>query len=330
MKSRHLLLAIIGILLFTSCSQKAPNVFSGNALGTYYRITYIGNDDPALPAQVDSIFNTVCSVFSIFDSTSTVSKVNRNEAVGTQAVFTQLVRQSAGVSHQTSGAFDITVGPLVNLWGFGNEKEHAVTQREVDSVLKFVGYEKIFINEKEEVCKADPRIQLNFNAIAKGYAVDNIALFLKEKGYDNFLVDVGGEVRANGAKPGGKHWNVGIQIPTETRDGVIESDYIFELDGKSVATSGNYRNYKEVNGMRIQHITDPRTGQSRASNLLSATVIADDCATADAYATAFMVTGIEEAKSILKNHPEMSAHFIYFENGAYRFVQTENFPKQAK
>ncbi len=330
MKSRHRLLAIIGILLFTSCSQKTPNIFTGNALGTYYRITYVGNDDPTLPSQVDSIFQNVCDIFSIFDSTSIVSRFNRNEAVGAQAVFTHLAKLSTQVSHQTGGAFDITVGPLVNLWGFGNETEHAVTQQEIDSVLQFVGYEKVFINEKGEVNKKDPRIQLNFNAIAKGYAVDKIAIFLQGKGYSDFLVDVGGEVRASGTKPGGKRWNVGIQIPTETRDGVIESDYIFELEGKSVATSGNYRNYKEINGMRIQHITDPRTGTSRTSNLLSATVIANDCATADAYATAFMVTGIEEAKNILKKHPEMSAHFIYFENGAYHFVQTDNFPKPAK
>ena len=159
-------------------------------------------------------------------------------------------------------------------------------------------------------------------------SLDDVADFLVRSGYDDCLVDIGGEVRCEGTKPGRKAWRVGIQIPTETRDGLEEADYIFEMTGRAVATSGNYRNYKEIYGQRYCHITDPRSGDSRSSNLLSVTVIADQCAVADAYATAFMVMGLDEAMKFLESHPELAAHFIYYENGGYQYKQSGNFPKQ--
>lgn len=296
--------------------------------GTYFAVTYIGEENPDLPKQVDSILQNINKLYSIFDCTSLVSKLNRNEPVVPSPAFAAMVRDALDISKNTDGAFDITVGPLVNLWGFGNEKENTVSQEAIDSVRQFVGYAKILVADDGSVTKDDKRIKLDFNAIAKGKAVDDVADFLVGSGYANCLVNIGGEVRCEGTKPGRKAWRVGIQIPTETRDGLEEADYIFEMTGRAVATSGNYRNYKEIDGQRYCHITDPRSGDSRSSNLLSVTVIADQCAVADAYATAFMVMGLDETMKFLESHPELAAHFVYYEDGGYHYKQSGNFPKQ--
>ena len=315
-------------LLFFSCKKNEVHQFGGAVFGTYFAVTYIGEENPELPRQVDSILQNINKLYSIFDSTSLVSKLNRNEPVVATAAFAAMVRNALVISKNTSGAFDITVGPLVNLQGFGNEKEFFVSQEAIDSVRQFVGYSKIHVADNGRITKDDNRIKLDFNAIAKGKAVDEVTEFLVGRGYADCLVDIGGEVRCEGTKPGGKAWRVGIQIPTETRDGLKEADYIFEMTGRAVATSGNYRNYKEIDDQRYCHIIDPRSGDSRSSNLLSVTVIADQCAVADAYATAFMVMGVDEAMKFLKSHPELAAHFIYYENGGYQYKQSGNFPKQ--
>ncbi|MBO7629979.1 MAG: FAD:protein FMN transferase [Bacteroidales bacterium] len=315
-------------LLFFSCKKNEVHQFGGEVFGTYFSISYIGEENPGLSKQVDSILQDINKLYSIFDSTSLVSKLNRNEPVVPTSAFAAMVRDALEISRNTGGAFHITVGPLVNLWGFGNEKGDTVTQDAIDSVRQFVGYTKIHVGDDGTITKDDERIKLDFNAIAKGKAVDDVAEFLVGSGYVNCLVNIGGEVRCEGTKPGGKAWRVGIQIPTETRDGLEEADYIFEMTGRAVATSGNYRKYKEIDGQRYNHITDPRSGDSRSSNLLSVTVIADKCAIADAYATAFMVMGVKEAMEFLRSRPELAAHFVYYENGAYTYVQSDNFPKQ--
>lgn len=325
---RTLYLLIFLSAILTSCNQTKVQRFAGEALGTYYAITYVGSPNDGLQHQVDSILAKVSAEFSIFDSASIVSRINRNEDVELPKDFSALTNKALEISRNTGGAFDITVGPLVNLWGFGKEEPTEVTQQVLDSVREFVGYQKITVGEDGRIVKSDNRIELNFNAIAKGEAVDRVARFLVEAGYKNCLVDIGGEVRCEGKKVGNQKWVVGVQIPTETKEGMIESDYPFELSGKSVATSGNYRNYKEVDGLRYNHITDPRSGECRSTNLMSVSVIADECAVADAYATAFMVMGIQESLEFLKSHKEISAHFIYYEKGRYQYIQTPNFPKK--
>lgn len=325
MKKLLPLLLIAAYCLF-SCKNGDIQSFSGSALGTFYTITYVGEEDDRLPNQIDSIFKEINHLYSIFDSTSVVSQINRGDSCNYPPEFIELIAQSLSISEQTGGAFDITVGPLVNLWGFGKDKQSHADSASIDSVRQFVGYEKMSTNENGLV-KQDSRIQLNFNAIAKGKAVDEITFFLIKKGYENCVVNVGGEVRNEGRKPNGNLWNVGIQIPTETKDGLIEANYIFNMPGKSVATSGNYRNYKELNGQRYNHIVDPRNGSCKSSNLLSVSVIANDCATADAFATAFMVMGIENSMVFLEKHTELAAHFIYFKDGQYKYAQTANFPK---
>ncbi len=320
-----LLVCCLGLLL-CACQQKSVQKIGGEAFGTYYVVSYVGENDENLPHQVDSILKEINQLYSIFDTTSLISRLNRNESVESTSDFVKLLQQSLQISAETDGAFDVTVGPLVTLWGFGNKQGVSVTPSAIDSVRQFVGYKKVSIGENGQIVKMDSRIQFDFNAIAKGKAVDEVAQFLLKKGYQNVLVDIGGEVRAEGKKNRGKMWRVGIQIPTETSEGTIETDYVFEMSGKSVATSGNYRNYTEVDGERFMHITDPRTGNCHVSNLLSVTVIADECAVADAYATAFMVMGMDAAMQFLTNHPELAAHFVYFEKGEYHYRQTENFP----
>lgn len=319
-------LVLACIILFSSCKKNELHQYAGEVFGTYFSITYIGEENPDLPRQADSIFQNINKLYSIFDTASLVSKLNRNEPVAPSADFAAMVEKALSVSKETAGAFDITVGPLVNLWGFGNEKSDTVSQSAIDSVRKFVGYAKMRL-DSGRIIKEDNRIKLDFNAIAKGKAVDEVAEFLVRNGYQNCLVDIGGEVRAEGTKLGGKPWRVGIQVPTETKDGVAETNYVFDMTGQSVATSGNYRNYREINGERYNHIADPRTGVCRSSNLLSVTVIASDCATADAYATAFMVMGMDEAMAFLSKHTELAAHFIYYEDGGYKYKQSGNFPK---
>lgn len=323
---------LIALLLLASCGRKQVHNFSGIAIGTYFSVTYVGKEDLSLPEAADSIIESINREFSIFDSTSTVSQLNANTTTALPDDIIHLICLSNHISEETGGAFDITIGPLVNAMGFGksNDFDTLSYQQQMDSLRHFVGYQKISI-ANGELQKADSRIQLDFNAVAKGYAVDKIAQMMKEKGYKNFLVDIGGEVLAQGQKYKGQEWHVGVQIPTETPNGLIEANYIFKLPMENglncVATSGNYRNYKEINGKRYSHIINPITGNSENSSLLSVSVIAKDCATADAFATAFMVLGIEKSMTILQNHNELAAHFIYYENGNFQYKQTPNFPK---
>ena len=190
--------------------------------------------------------------------------------------------------------------------------------------MNFVGFSKVQ-NNNHSLIKSDPRVQLNFNAIAKGYAVDCVAQFISDQGYSNCIVDIGGEVVALGTKLG-QQWKVGIQTPTVEANGAIEAQYIFPMKNRAVATSGNYRNYIEKDGCRYSHIINPKTGQPEHSSLLSVSVIADDCVTADGYATAFMVLGIEKTLDLVEKNPNIAVYFIYDHNGKYEVKKSPNFP----
>ena len=308
-------------LWLVSCRQQPEQHIEGTAFGTLYHITYMGGRSDLLPRQVDSVLKEVDRSFSIFDTASVISRVNRNEEACPDGDFLTVLRAALEISEQTGGAFDCTCQPLVELWGFGRgNKKTVVPQEQVDSVKQFVGYRLVSI-EDGRVVKADPRVQLNFNAIAKGFAADRVARFLKEQGYADCIVEIGGEVVARGAK-NGRPWRVGVQVPTDTPDGPAESSESFDLQDRAVATSGNYRNYFERDGARYTHILDPVTGRPEQTGLLSVSVIAPDCLTADAYATAFMVLGMEASRRILDNHPELEAWFISDDQGRYRIVKT--------
>lgn len=305
--------------LFFSCSEMQIQRFEGTAFGTYYAVTYKGNANADLQVGVDSIINEINNTFSVFNNQSIISKVNKNEDVVLNNDFITVFQKAYQIGDETGGALEMTIGPLVNLWGFGNQKvqSHNIDSAMIDSVRQYVGYTKVNI-ENRKIVKKDSRIELNFNALAKGYAVDKVADFMVDKGYDNVLVDIGGEIVAKGKKYPDQEWNIGLQTPTKTRDGEMRSEQSFHLSDRAVATSGNYRNYFEENGERFTHIINPQTGYPEKSNLLSVTVIAPDCISADAYATAFMVMGKEKTKHFLQNHPEISVFFVTGDNGKFK------------
>ena len=303
------------LLLICSCDRRKRAVkhFEGQAFGTTYSITCVANPDDKRPvphAQIDSLLADLSHTFSIFDTTSIIYRWNKGEDAELNEDFLYVLRLSKTVSATTDGAFDCTVQPLVQLWGFGKDGvRHTVGEDTLATVREFVGFQLVDL-QGDSILRKDPRVQLNFNAVAKGYAVDRVADWLVENGYADCLVEIGGEVAARGTK-NGKPWKVGIQVPTQTADEARESFESLPLpDHRAVATSGNYRNYFEEGGVRYTHILDPRTGQPERTNLLSVTVVAPDCATADAYATAFMVLGHEKSEQIVKQHPELEAWFI--------------------
>ncbi len=315
-----------GIFFLIACTPERKNYFCGMGLGSPYAITYIGKENKQLQHKIDSIIKDFSKTLSIFDTNSLLTKVNANKSVELNKDFIDIFITSQRISKMTMGAFDPTVAPLVNSWGFGREQKRELTQYEIDSLKQFVGYDKVSL-KKGILFKNDPRIQLNFNAIAEGYIVDKIIDFMIKQGYPNCLIYVGGEVRSNGNKLG-EDWQIGIQLPTSTANGSEEIDYIFYLKDKAVSTSGNYRKYQVENGQRFSHIINPKTGRSEKSNLLSVTVVADKCLDADALATAFMVMGLNDALVLLKIHPEYAAYFIFHENGKIKHKKTSNFPEE--
>ena len=282
-----------------------------------YAITYIDRSngilDTQLHQQVDSLLAELSHTFSIFDTNSLIYRWNKGENVELNDDFLTVLRLSKTVSTATDGTFDCTVQPLVQLWGFGKDGvRHTVGDDTLAVVREFVGFQLVDL-QGDSILRKDPRVQLNFNAVAKGYAVDKVADWIAEHYGEDVLVEIGGEVAARGTK-NGKPWKVGIQVPTKTADGAKESFESIPLpDHRAVATSGNYRNYFEEDGVRYTHILDPRTGRPERTNLLSVTVLAPDCATADAYATAFMVLGYDRSAQIVKQHSELEAWFIVAE-----------------
>ncbi len=323
-------LLLFFIYLLFSCQKVELSTLQGNSMGTYYTIIYVGEENLSLKKSIDSLLDDVSLQISIFDTTSLISKINRGENLLLSPEFITIFNKAQEISSKTGGAFDATVAPLVTLWGFGSEKMNAITPHALDSIRQFIGFEKVRI-ENQYLIKDDPRIALNFNAIAKGYGVDKVSEFLFSKGYVNHVVEIGGEVKVQGKK-GKNPWQIGIQIPTDKRDGAIESNYTFTLYNRAVATSGNYRNYYEMDTIRYSHIINPHTGMAEYSDVLSVTVIADDCMSADAYATAFMVMGVEPSISFLKNEKELAAYFVYRnrKNKKIETFATDNFPDAVK
>lgn len=312
-KMRKIAVFVLAAFCACACSDKEVRKLEGQAFGTTYSIaiaTGTGDKRPLPHAQIDSLLADLSHTFSIFDTTSLIYRWNKGEEVEPNENFMHVLRLSKTVSAATDGAFDCTVQPLVQLWGFGKDGvQHTVGDDTLAAVREFVSFQLVDL-QGDSIVRKDPRVQLNFNAVAKGYAVDRVADWLVEHGYHDCLVEIGGEVAARGSKSG-KPWKVGIQVPTQTSDGARESFESIPLpDRRAVATSGNYRNYFEEDGVRYTHILDPRTGRPERTNLLSVTVLATDCATADAYATAFMVLGYERSAQIVKRHPELEAWFI--------------------
>lgn len=330
-------ITILFTIIIFSCNpsvQNSPQVSKqyyfaeGFAQGTTYHITYQYPAGYDLQPQFDSILGVFNLSLSIYEPKSVISRINRNDAtVIPDSFFTECFRRSMEVSEMTGGAFDITVAPLVNAWGFGYAKQSSVSDALIDSLRNRVGYRKVKL-ENNKLVKEDPRIMLDCNAIAQGYAVDVISRYLELRGSNNYLVEIGGEVRAKGVSKTGEFWRIGIDKPIDNSDETDrELQAIVHLENRALATSGNYRKFYEKNGVKYSHTIDPFTGFPVNHNLLSATVIAGDCTTADAFATACMVLGVQKGKELIAKHPEIEVYFIYNENGEYREFYTEGLKK---
>lgn len=280
----------------------------GFIFGTYYNICYKSKNN--LQQKIDSTLKSVDNSLSPFNKHSVITAINENRDTLVDAQFTDVFNLAQIIAETTDGAFDITVAPLVNAWGFGFKQGITIDSITVDSLLQYVGYKSIRLTDNK-VTKQNPQTMLDCSAIAKGYGCDRVARMLEYYGVKDYMVEIGGEVVAKGKNGKSKQWSIGISRPTDDKSGAInELQEILHISGKSVATSGNYRNYRYEDGRKLSHTIDPRTGYPVTHTLLSATVIANDCATADAYATAFMVMGIDKAVEICKKK-EIDAYFIY-------------------
>ena len=305
-----LLLLIVGTVLIIRQQRAMPyQMNSGMVFGTVYNITYECDSDlhQAIKAELQKVDNSL----SPFNEHSVITAINQNQDVKPDEMFLTVFNKAMEISRETDGAFDITVAPLVNAWGFGFKNGSQPDRQQVDSLRRLIGYEKVIL-KNDRIVKQSPDIMLDCSAIAKGYGYDVVARFLQQQGVKNFMVEIGGEVVTSGVNPQRLPWRIGVTKPTDDTlsiKGEIQS--VLNVTDLAMATSGNYRNFYYKGGKKYAHTIDPKTGYPVQHSLLSATVLAKDCATADAYATSFMVLGIDGAKKVLERHPELMAYFIY-------------------
>lgn len=267
---------------------------------------------------VDSLLEQFNQSLNHYLPDSEISRFNRADSLQfSSPYFYPVLQRSEDVYQASNGAFDPTVAPLVNAWGFGPEGGKLPDSLGVDSLLRLVGFEKISFDQNQ-VVKKQPNVQLNFSAVAKGYGVDVVANYLQQRGIKNMMVEIGGEVVARGVNPKGEAWRIGIDNPEQPG----QMNVAVALVNQAMATSGNYMNYYEQDGQKYAHTIDPRTGYPVQHSVLSASVIAADCMTADAYATAFMVLELEETQAILAQNPTLDAYLIYDDQGTLKTFVT--------
>ncbi|MDU8885262.1 FAD:protein FMN transferase [Yeosuana sp. MJ-SS3] len=318
------------LIILNSCEQEPKNkTFSGPVFGTSYSIQYFSESNLNFENQFDSIFHVINKSMSTYMVNSDISKINRNESNNIDEHFIKVFDASKDIYKKTDGAFDPTIGAVVNAWDFGPEgKIINLDSLKVDSLMHSVDLNKISRINKT-IVKENPYTYLDFNAIAKGYAVDVIGEFLEHKDVDNYLVEIGGEIRAKGKNIEKQSaWRVGVEMPHfDGSQSVIKA---ISLKNESMATSGTYRKFKvDENGNKYSHIIDAKTGYPSKTNLLSISVITENCMTADAYATAFKAMGIEKVKTFLKTHSELKVYLIYEnENQELETLSLNGFPEK--
>lgn len=327
MKNRRLssifLMAMCSLFILTSCKEKKYIRNEGFIFGTTYHFTYLASEDlqPGIEAELQK-FDAALSMFNPKSTLSHINKAGSEKIDLRREPWTlKVIQESIRLSKISRGAFDITVAPLVNAWGFGFKKSGDVNQQAIDSLKQFVGYQLLHL-EKGILVKADPRVQLDASAVAKGYACDVVGNYLRKNGVNDFLVEIGGEMTISGKNPKGSKWRVGINKPIDDSTSTnMEWDQMLTLTDKAIATSGNYRKFYEKNGKKYAHTIDPATGYPVQHSLLSATVIAKDCLTADALATSFMVMGVDSAMALAERLPDVEGLFIYNDGGTQNKVK---------
>lgn len=304
-------------------AQQDPARLEGYAQGTTYHITYYDTQNRDLQAEIDSILIEFDKSVSTYLPSSIISRINANEKnVKTNKYFDVCFNKAKEVWENTNGAFDPTVYPLVNAWGFGPGKKQKIEKPVIDSIMKFVGFHLIQL-KGNKVLKKDSRVALDFNAFAQGYSVDVISQFIASKGITVYLVEIGGEIYAKGKKPDGTNWTVGVEEPLDNKETQNPYKAFVKLDGMAIATSGNYRRFIIEDGIKYAHHIDPKTGYPTKNNLLSASIFSKECISADANATGVLVMGLEQAIKFLSQHPELQAYLIYSdEKGNYQIYQT--------
>jgi len=325
-------LILLLVLIIASCTNvPTRQQYTGEALGTTYSIIAYANEDLELNQSLSEIFDRLNQSMSTYHPQSDISRINRGERVQVDSLFRFMFEKSAQINSLTSGYFDPTVGILVDAWGFGAESLNSFNAAQVDSLLEFVGFSKLSLSDTNELIKAYPGIRIDFNAIAKGYALDLIADLLVAKNSSNFLIELGGEIVTRGinldrAKP----WRVGIDDPKVT--GVDRSiTRTITLTDEAMATSGNYRKFRidSLTGERYVHTINPLTGLAVPSSVLSASVIAPDCATADAFATAFMTMPLADSKRLIVQEG-LSVFLIYADDDRLEIFQTGRFTEASE
>jgi len=322
-----ILIALVVAITATLCSRDRKRYFTleGVVWTTDYHITYEAQRD--LGDSIQLILGNLDMSVSPYNKASLISAINENKTSRTDAYLQRLLAASRGVWSESGGAFDPTVMPLVNAWGFGYKSGALPSRAQIDSLLQFVGMDKVALHG-DTLVKADPRVMLDFSSIAKGMACDEIGRMLARNGAVNWLVEIGGEVMACGVNSRGKAWNVSVDMPTSGNDGNAdhESALILALDSGAVATSGNYRKWRVEGGKKLSHIVDPHTGESRAGTLLSVTVIASDCMTADAWATACMVMGDSAVKQMMQPRRDLGVMTISADTVSGNLIVWSNAP----
>ena len=317
------------LVLLSSCNTKTRNSsINGPIFGTSYNFVFEGDLPPLIQNDIDSLFTVINSSMSTYMTDSDISRINRNESHSVDQHFINVFNISSRIYNETQGVFDPTIGAIVNAWRFGPEASNEkVTSVIIDSLLEGVGFEKLKI-EGNQLYKSSPSTYIDFNSVAKGYAVDVIADYFSSKGISNYLIEIGGELKASGMNAEkNQPWIVGIEAPNF--DGTQSIVKAIALEASAMATSGTYRKYKvDELGNKYAHIIDTKTGHPSKSNILSVSVITEDCADADAYATAFQSMGIERLRAFLKNHTAIKAYVIYQNNNQSTAVESFNgFPE---
>lgn len=307
-----LFLAVLVAGSYFTISRSKAREAEGRIFGTTYHIKYTATHD--LSEEINATLQDVDDALSMFNEQSTLSRFNRGESFEPNPLFDEVIALSLKVSDETGGAFDITVAPLVNAWGFGFKNKDNVTPAQIDSIRKHVGYTLLDFNPKKSptVSRKDSLTTIDCGAIAKGYGVQRVAKMLSAKGCTNYMVEIGGEVVVKGKNPDGNTWTLGISKPVDDSTHVNnELQQIIRLTDCGIATSGNYRNFYYKGGKKYAHTIDPATGFPVEHSLLSATVVHSSCTLADAYATSFMVMGLEKAQAFVEGHKDVEAYLIY-------------------
>ncbi len=318
---------LILLFLFATCSYEKYQFLEGYTQGTTFRIIYKSSEK--FDVEIYEMLKEFDMSLSNYEKQSIISRINRNEPdVELNEIFVNFFNKSHEVFKKSDGYFDITVGPLVNAWGFGVDEKRTADSSKIDSLIELVGMDKIKI-ENNRIVKQDSRIFLDANAIAQGQSVDYVCEFFEKENIHNYMVEIGGEVRAKGLNDKGEIWRIGIDKPIEgssVEDAELQA--IIKLDNKSLSTSGNYRKFYEYKGTKYAHSINPKTGYPERDKILSASIIANECSIADAFATACMVMGFEKAIKMLNENKDIEGYFIYAGvDGEFEVYQTSGFKK---